>query len=666
MTERSHKVPVGVADQDLAGALGRERSGSRPERPTDEQLAYLAAVVDTSNDAIVSKSLDGTITSWNASAERVFGYRAEEIIGRNVRTLIPAELQAEEDDILAQIRAGGYIEHYETVRLKKHGQRFDVSLSISPIKNQAGRVIGAAKIVRDITARRQAEDELIATTAKFQSVFNQSGIFAGIMDPDGTLREINDLALDACGYTREDVLNLPFWATPWWRGDEAEQDLIRAASERAATGEVFRSTLRYWVADGSERLVDFALHPIRDERDTVRFLYPTGIDITERARAEQALREQEAEEREIAIGLQRALLPSRLVVPAGVSVAARYDAASAALEVGGDWYDVFSRTDGRVAVTVGDVGGHGLEAAAAMGQLRTALSALARYTDSPGELLTRLDAFVAATDATDFATVCYGVLDPATGSFHYASAGHPPILLVPPNGEPRWLEQGRSPPLCGDDERERGQASVKLEPNSLLVLYSDGLIERRGELLTDGLDRLKQVAASGIGLSLSEVCDRLVAELGVEVSRQDDVAVLAVRFTPRTRGGFHHVFPAEAVELRTLRTSLRDWLDARGLGTADRDALILAIGEACSNAIEHAYTGRVTGNVTVEIEETADNTLSVAIKDQGQLIARSRSRPDRGLGTKLMSDLTHEFTRESTPTGTTVRFQMPITGRAAT
>ena len=173
----------------------------------------------------------------------------------------------------------------------------------------------------------------------------------------------------------------------------------------------------------------------------MRFLYPTGIDITDRARAEEALRAREAEEREIAIGLQRALLPGTLVVPAGVSVAARYEAASAALEVGGDWYDVFPLADGRVALTVGDVVGHGLAAAAAMGQLRTALAALARYTDSPGELLTRLDTFVATTGATDFATVCYGVLDPATGVFEYASAGHPPILLVSPDGETRWLDE---------------------------------------------------------------------------------------------------------------------------------------------------------------------------------------------------------------------------------
>ena len=383
----------------------------------------------------------------------MFGYPAEEMIGRNIRLLIPPELQAEEDEILSRLRAGGYIDHYETVRLTKAGRRLDVSLSISPIRHR-GEIVGAAKIVRDITARKQAEDELLATTAKFESVFNQSGIFAGILDLDGNLREVNELALETCGYTREEVLDRPFWATPWWRGAEEVPARIRFASSMRPQARSSVRRCRYWLADGTERLVDFAMHPIRDETGVVRFLYPTGIDITERARAEEALRAQEAEEREIAIGLQRALLPASLVVPAGVSVAARYEAASAALEVGGDWYDVFSLADGRVALTVGDVVGHGLAAAAAMGQLRTALAALARYTDSPGELLSAPRHIRRDHRRHRFRDRLLRRARSVDGLFEYASAGHPPILLVSPSGEARWLDEAQSPPLYGDDGRD--------------------------------------------------------------------------------------------------------------------------------------------------------------------------------------------------------------------
>lgn len=638
----------------------RERdTEAGPKRVSDEQLAYLAAVVDTSNDAIISKALDGTITSWNSSAQRIFGYQAEEIVGKNIRLLIPLELHSEEDEILSRLRAGEYIEHYETVRLAKDGRQLDVSLSISPIKNEAGQVIGAAKIARDITSRKHDEERLAAATAKFESVFNQSGIFAGILDLEGNLREINALALDLCGYSREEVLDLPFWSTGWWRGSEEVQARIQGAAELAAAGDVFRETLPYWLADGTERVVDFAMHPIRDESGQVRFLYPTGIDITDRTRAEEALRAQEAQEREIAIGLQRALLPGKLVVPEGVSVSARYEAGSAALEVGGDWYDVYPLGDGRVALTVGDVGGHGLAAAAAMGQLRNGLAALARYTESPGELLSRLDTFIATTAATDFATVCYGVLDPSTGSFQYASAGHPPILVVAPGGRARWLDDAQSAPLWGDGEQDRPQATATLEPDSLVVLYSDGLVERRGELLTTGLERLMAAGIASFDLSVADICDRLMAALGVEESRDDDVAVLAVRFDPLGKG-FHRTFPARPEELGALRRAMRSWLEAQDLAGTVGNALLLTVGEACSNAVEHAYRDQPVGDVNVEIGRNADGTLRVTVRDYGSFRPVSQSDPDRGRGTSLMRDLTIDFDRSSTQDGTTVRFRLSI------
>src|SRR5262249_14784203 len=146
-----------------------------------------------------------------------------------------------------------------------------------------------------------------------------------------------------------------------------------------------------------------------------------------------------------------------------------YEAGSERLEVGGDWYDAFELPSGRVGLTVGDVVGHGLPAAAAMGQLRTALSALAMDADSPGDLLRRLDRFLARTQVTDFATICYAVLDPETGLLEYASGGHPPMLLVSASGETQWLDGAQSSPLFGREDGERPEASIRLEPGSLLL-----------------------------------------------------------------------------------------------------------------------------------------------------------------------------------------------------
>jgi PAS domain S-box-containing protein len=128
--------------------------------------------------------------------------------------------------------------------------------------------------------------DLSAAAVKFAALFDQSGIFAGIVDLQGYLREANNLSLDWCGYTKEQVLDRPFWDTPWWRGSEEMKARIRFATDQAVSGSVFREELRYWVADGSERIVDFAMHPIRDQSGAVIFLHPTGIDITERTQIE--------------------------------------------------------------------------------------------------------------------------------------------------------------------------------------------------------------------------------------------------------------------------------------------------------------------------------------------------------------------------------------------
>ena len=627
----------------------------------EARIAHLAAVVDASSDAILSKTLDGTIRTWNASAERIFGYTAREMVGRNIRLLIPDERQAEEDEILARLQQGDYIEHYETVRLTKDGRLLEVSLSISPIRDASGRITGASKIIRDISARRQAEEALAAANAKFESIFNQSGIFAGILDPEGNVRDVNVLAVEACGYTREEVLGLPFWDTPWWRGSDQVRGRIRLAANQAAAGEVFRETLPYWVADGSERIVEFVMHPIVDESGVVRFLHPTGIDVTDRVQAEKALRALEAEEREIAVGLQRALLPARLAARSDIVLAALYEAGSDVLEVGGDWYDAFELPDGRVALTVGDVVGHGLAAAAAMGQVRTALAALADHAAGPGELLERLDGFLARSGTTDFATVCYVIIDPATGVMQYASAGHPPMLVVSPAGETMWLDRAQSGPLTGGEPRVRPQESAVLEPGSLLVLYSDGLVERRKERFEYSLERLAVAGRAVVGLPVEEVCRTLMAKLGVDSSREDDVAVMAMRLEAVSAAHYHRRFPARGTELRALRASMRCWLDGRFVGQPLQQTLLLAVGEACANSIEHAYRDAEPGHVEVDMSQSADDGFLVEIRDSGSF-QPVVAREDRGRGTEIMRRLTAGFSRESTPTGTVVRFRVSSGG----
>ena len=193
------------------------------------------------------------------------------------------------------------------------GRRLLVSLTISPIKDEEGRVIGASKIVRDVTVQRQLEQrermllvQAAVANAKFQAFFEQGALFAGIMELDGTLLEANRLSWEACGFTKEQAIGKPFWEGPWWSPSAQLSEQIRAASAQAARGETFRAEIPYFVGDGSERIADVTIQPIRDDAGRVLFLAPTGVDITDRRRVEAEREKLEDNLRELAANLSEA------------------------------------------------------------------------------------------------------------------------------------------------------------------------------------------------------------------------------------------------------------------------------------------------------------------------------------------------------------------------
>jgi serine phosphatase RsbU (regulator of sigma subunit) len=253
----------------------------------------------------------------------------------------------------------------------------------------------------------------------------------------------------------------------------------------------------------------------------------------ERARARAQLSETERRmERHIASRLQGAFLPDEPDQHPAVSAAGRYLAGSDDLEIGGDWYDVLRLTDRHVGLIVGDVAGHGLEAAVSMGKLRTAALALAMQGVRPTELLQYLDEYAAKRAATDFATLSYSILDTHTGRLLYASAGHPPLLTISPEGSAEWLIGGRRPPLLGDVSIPGAQAATTLTPGTVVVAYTDGLVERRDEDLRRGFKRLESIAKVLRSQPTPEICQGVVDAMGVSADRNDDVVVLVLRYQP--------------------------------------------------------------------------------------------------------------------------------------
>jgi PAS domain S-box-containing protein len=363
-------------------------------------------------------------------------------------------------------------------------------------------------------------------------------------------------------------------------------------------------------------------------------------------------------EHQIAARLQRAMLPDSVVRHPAAKIAASYRAGADAMEIGGDWYDTFALPDGRIGIAVGDVVGNGLEAAAAMGRLRSALAAYAIENRGPAEVLESLDRFVRESNAVEFATACYAVFDPVSGALRYASAGHPPMLLVGTTGNAGFLDQGRSMPLWGDDApRERPEALAALKPGELLVAYSDGLVERRGEHIDAGLARLRAAAAELHGMPVEELCERLLGLMLTEVSQRDDVVLLALRSLPVTEP-FRTSFPADTRELATVRAGARDWLEAQQIPAEVSNDVVLAISEACANAVEHAYRNS-SGITEVEIHEDAA-VLEVTVQDHGTWRPKAAPHPDRGRGLQLMRAVSESVDVNTNSEGTivTIRFDL--------
>ncbi|HEY1635121.1 MAG TPA: GAF domain-containing SpoIIE family protein phosphatase [Acidimicrobiales bacterium] len=227
--------------------------------------------------------------------------------------------------------------------------------------------------------------------------------------------------------------------------------------------------------------------------------------------------------------LQQALLPKQLAAVPGLALAARYLPATTGAEVGGDWYDVLPLADGRVGLVIGDVVGHDIEAASVMGTLRHVLRAYAWPGGGPASVIRRVDELARGPESDALATLVYALYDPARHQLAWSSAGHPPPLLVRPDGRAEYLLGANSTLVGVGPDVDRTERTATLDVGTTLVLYTDGLVETRVDSLTNGLDRLAALAQRQASASPDDLVDLLLTDVEAAEQRKDDIAILVAR-----------------------------------------------------------------------------------------------------------------------------------------
>jgi PAS domain S-box-containing protein len=643
--------------------LARVRTTIQLARLRTQHTRWRAAMIDSLQEGFFVGDTDGRIVEINTAFTELLGYGVDGLPYTQPFPWLPAadvdpEGHHQVLDAIARSRtepAGSFV----LPMRHRDGHRVWAATSYNELHDDEGhrRLVGT---IRDVTAERYAVQRENALAAMNQRLAGLSGV------PD-----VLDAALDLLRdlWHAERVL-----AVTWPRAGEPELAStdagdrrwagltapVRATLDRIRSLPALHAAPAGLAAGGAGTTFD---HP--DGQLTLWVEPAAGRPLGTEDRALLALlsgtlahalrrAHRDDRQREVALALQRSILgPARL--PDGFAV--RYEPANPPLEVGGDWYDVITLDGDRIGIVVGDCVGRGLAAAAVMGQLRSACRALLLEASSPSHTLTALDRFAVQVPDALCTTVFCGVLDPATGALTYSSAGHPPATLIHPDGTSESLDAGGSVPLAVRVPEARPEATTVVPIGSLLMLYTDGLVERRHESLDDGVDRATGVAHDAHDAELSDLASTLMSSLRPADGYEDDVALLLYR---RTVPPLTLEFEAHPGSLAATRHWLRAWLaDARLDEDLEQDVLV-ATGEACANAVEHAYTGGTGPNALLSVRLTGAH-LVVTIADHGRW---KQPPPDnhvlRGRGMPMMEALADAVTIRHDTEGTTVTLEWRI------
>ena len=624
-------VLTGVVVARLLGQLRSAASGAAARAGAlEESERRTSRILETAHDAFIAMDADGFVTGWNPAAEATFGWRAEEAVGRQLAELIiPESLRpAHYAGLERFVRTGEATilnQRLELTGVRRDGSEFPVELTIAAARTGDSWRFNA--FLSDITERRRLQEERAererehAARAEAEALARRVARLQELTDAAFAHLSVDDLLDDLVGricaalsvdfarillvdeetgelVVRASMVPFPRESAPRMRVGEGFAG--RVAAERAPV--VIHDPDPAAIVDPDLRHPDLsslvgvplisrdrvvgvmdagALRPRRFEEDDLTLLRLAAQRVA--IGLEHALLYER--ERRIAETLQRSLLPSRLPDWPGIAVEARYVPAAAEADVGGDWYDVVDLPGGRIAVALGDVEGKGIRAASAVGQLRSAFRAYALEDFAPADIAGRLNRLLLADGLqAQPVTLCILVFEPDAETLTIARAGHPPPLVLAPDGTAGYLERGGSVPLGVMARSRFTEETVRLETGSAVLVFTDGLVERRDESVDRGLDRLREALAGP---------------------------------------------PAEPAALATVRRLVDRLLAEEDVPPEERHGVKLAASEACANAIEHAY-GPKTATFEVDAD-VVDGELTLRVHDQGAWRGRRQDDAGRGL-----------------------------------
>jgi serine phosphatase RsbU (regulator of sigma subunit)/anti-sigma regulatory factor (Ser/Thr protein kinase)/ABC-type transporter Mla MlaB component len=481
-----------------------------------------------------------------------------------------------------------------------------------------------------------------------QDAFEQmSTVVLSMSGPEHRITAMNAACRALVG--RSDVIGMPLRETfPEVAGQQIFELLDRVyQTGEPQTGRAWRAQVDVGPDGIQEVYADFTAAPLRVAGGRIAGVLVTGSDVTLGVLERRAVEEQAAEAElryEAARGfvaeLQEALLPAALPVLPRARVAARYLVAGQDQAAGGDWFDAVTLASGEVVLIVGDVVGHGVTASAAMGQLRAVLNELLIAEPDLARVLERADSFAARTPALRAATLALAVLDPANGTLSYTTCGHPPPLIVAADGSRAEFLHGTGTGPLGIGSAPV-LATTTLDQNELVLLYSDGLIERPNRTISEGMAELAAVAADAVAnralsagaapTPAERVC-QLTVELLTRTGYSDDVTALVAQWLAEPVPMLHLELPSQLDSVTAVRRRLSTWLDQLDAAPDDRDALQLAVGEVVTNAVEHAYPPHRPGPVLVDATLCDDGYLECRIADHGEWKPPDPALAHRGHG----------------------------------